>query len=376
MAGANIFLAIAWIVEAGLTSRTGRNIFRRVRADSPRRRIDCIPGANMPHPPTAGGILESKSRPAHVFSPLPGGARALSPLQREILNVLLYFDIFGHPLTLEELHAFLPVAATPAEILRACSSAPLDRRVALRGAFIQLADAPGSQLAERLRKEERAQPLLRLAPLVGALISCFPWVRGVCISGELSKGIASPGADIDIFIVAAERRVWICRTILVLFKKIVLLNRKKFFCINHLVCDGHMQIREETYYSAIEAVTLRPLFNPALRERYLRANPWIGKLLPNLPLPAESGAPVRRRRIQRLVERLAPAAWLDRLDARLMERWRSAWGRRYPDMPEEQRARLYKCSPHISTAYGNDYERSIARAWEERIDHGRTGVQG
>lgn len=364
-----------WFVETGLIPRLRRNIFLRVRADSPRRRINLEPGANMPHPHSAGGILETSVRPAHIFSPPAGGAHALTPLQREILNVLLYFDIFGHPLTLEELHDYLSIpVADASEILQACLSEPLDRQVSIRGKYFLIAGSRDTLASDRLRKEERALPYFRIAPLVAAWISCFPWVRGVCISGELSKGVASPGADIDLFIVAAEGRLWICRTILVLFKKIFLLNRKKFFCINHLICDGHMQIREETYYSAVEAVTLRPLFNPVLRVRFLRANPWIAELLPNHPLPQSTGdEPVRRRMIQRFLEALFPASWMDRLDARLMERWRSAWRNRYPDLPEEQRSRLYKCSPHISTAYGNDYERSIAGEWEERIEAREAG---
>ena len=80
---------------------------------------------------------------------------------------------------------------------------------------------------QRELKEKEAKKYLKKLPFFVGLVSMFPFVRGIAISGSLSKGVMYKDGDIDYFIVTAPERLWICRTMLVLFKKLFLLNSKK-----------------------------------------------------------------------------------------------------------------------------------------------------
>ena len=63
----------------------------------------------------------------------------------------------------------------------------------------------------------------------------IPYVRGVFISGQLSRYIADQKSDIDYFIVTEPERLWIVRTLFVLFRRTFLLNNRKYFCTNYYV---------------------------------------------------------------------------------------------------------------------------------------------
>ncbi|MBI4417474.1 MAG: hypothetical protein HY563_01775, partial [Ignavibacteriales bacterium] len=139
-------------------------------------------------------------------------ASRASSLQRDILRTLLYFDIFNHPLSLQEVYRFLPSDSTSIDALReAFRRPPLSEMVQERDGFVFLARSVDriDPIVLRRVNERRADRFLAVAHVMGFLLRQFPFVRGVFISGELSKGVMSTRGDIDYVIVTAPRRVWI-----------------------------------------------------------------------------------------------------------------------------------------------------------------------
>jgi hypothetical protein len=291
-------------------------------------------------------------------------------LERDILKVLLYFDIFNHPLKAEELYSFLPSNSTsPSDILRACQSHPLKTIVSCRESYIFMKSAGESCIDERLRKEQLAARRWRIAGIMTKLIERFPFVRGVFVSGELSKGLASKHGDIHFVVVTREHRLWICRTLLILFKKTLLLNSKKYFCVNHFVAERHLGVASRNLYSATEVATLKALGNSDSFHKYTEANAWVAGYFPNLRWGADTtptpGA--RASVLQKLIELAIPDKIGDRLDAWLMSRWMKLWNWRYAHLDKEKRSRLFRCSRFLSTAYGEDFQSKILSGYFLRL---------
>lgn len=294
-----------------------------------------------------------------------------SPLQQNMLRVLLYFDIFHYPLSVDEIYAFLPSNSTSREqILGAGRAGPLAEVLTHDGKYFFLRTSDNSCVVERERNERRARRRRFIARLMAKLISQFPFVRGVFVSGELSKGVASKKSDIDFVIITAENRLWISRTLLILFKKLILFNSKKYFCLNYFVTEDHLTYHLRNFYSAIEIATLKPLVNPELFQRYVRVNGWIQQFLPNWEW---EGSAVKRARpsggrVQRSLESLFPQRLADRIDDMLLLRWRNVWKRRYAHLPADQRERLFSSEKFLSTAFGEDFLLKILNAYHVRLE--------
>ena len=300
-----------------------------------------------------------------------------SRLQNDILRTILYFDIFRHPLRVEEIYRFLPSNSTsPDEVAAACADRPLNLTICEdKGFYFLKSQEKGSDpVRERLEKESRARAYWRVAKLVASVISPFPFVRGVFISGELSKGVASRHGEIDFFIVTADRRLWITGSLLVAFKKIFLLNQKKFLCLNHFVAQSYLDVEARNIYTALEIATLRPLYNPDLFLAYLRHNSWVGTFLPNAGISAsrqQALPPARRSMIQKMFEVTLQGRWGDIIDNRLMHFWKLVWDKRYHHLPAEKRSSLFQCRPHISTAYAGDFLSGVLGQYRKRLSaHG------
>lgn len=297
----------------------------------------------------------------------PHPLTGLNSLQRDVLRTLLYFDIFGHPLTADEIYRFLPSNSTsPASVGEACRSGSLTRIVREEDGFFFLSET--SPVAQRRANELRARRYMRVARFMGGLIRRFPFVRGVGISGELSKGVVSPLGDIDFFIVTAPERLWIARTLLILFKKIFLLNRKKFFCLNHFVAENFFLVNDHNRYTALEIVTLQPLSNKSFFGRYLASNSWITSYFPNIPLPQEKEADTARGFLQRILEWPLKGAVGAAVDRRLMNFWQSVWRKRYKHLPADTRDRLFQSDRSVSTAYAGDFLTRILREYTLRLE--------
>ena len=80
-----------------------------------------------------------------------------------------------------------------------------------------------SLVERRFKGNALAESMLKKAQAGAKLLSKFPYVKAVTISGSLSKNFADDSTDIDYFIITEKNRLWLSRSFLHLFKKITFL---------------------------------------------------------------------------------------------------------------------------------------------------------
>src|SRR5690606_39237482 len=134
-----------------------------------------------------------------------------------VLNVLKYFHMFRHPLRVEEVRRFIAIEISAQNLMDTMTA--LQRSGLVHQSHSLYSIENSSQIfLKRIIGEELANEKMKEARKSASIISRFPFVKSVCISGSLSKGYADENSDIDFFIVTRTNRLWICRTILHLFK--------------------------------------------------------------------------------------------------------------------------------------------------------------
>jgi hypothetical protein len=201
---------------------------------------------------------------------------AVSPhvIQEEILDKLAYFAVFNHPLRASEiqnlLHNYYDYQLV-ADMLSACVEKNLC--VAYDGFFAVKIDIKEA-IKSRTAHEQNATQYFTKLPFYALIISNFPFVRAVAVSGSLSKGVMHADGDIDYFIITAHNRLWLARVLLVLFKKLFLFNQRKYFCVNYFVSENHLQIPDENIFTATEIATLIPVYGFDAIQTFKSKNSW------------------------------------------------------------------------------------------------------
>ncbi len=292
-----------------------------------------------------------------------------SILEKDIVRILSYFDVFDYPLRADQIHSHLPDKSVSEASLRPVLQSLVQRAiVTTSGQYFSLSPDPKRSAELRESREQRATTLIKRARYVARLIKSVPFVRAIFITGSLSKGVAAENGDIDFMIVTAPRRLWISRFLLTVIKKTFFLNSKRHFCINLFLSEHNLSFFEHSFYNAVEIETVIPLWNDRLFGRFHEENNWTRIIFPNWkPAPRNDLLlPERPALVQRLLEKIFEVAPLDALDSYFLLRARRHWTKKYSHLDRERFNRLVQCKTDISTVWAEDLKSSILQSFEQR----------
>jgi hypothetical protein len=192
--------------------------------------------------------------------------------ENAVLKVLLYFEMFSHPLMVTEVFQYANWGDAT-EIEYTLQMLVAQGFVFEKEGFYMTQNKP-EWVEKRHECNRRADEFLPIAQRKARFIASFPFVRGVFISGSLSKHSMSADSDIDFFIITKAERLWLSRTLMMLYKKVFLLNSHKYFCINYFIDTNHLEIEEKNLFTATETVTLLPMYGNEWYEKFHTANQW------------------------------------------------------------------------------------------------------
>jgi len=293
----------------------------------------------------------------------------IKEIEKGCIECLTYFSIFHYPLKLNEIFEYNTVKANEIQVSEALENLLSDGRVFKQNEFYLLENKP-EWVTERIAGNQRAFKLLERSKNFVKIIASFPFVRGVAISGSLSKFYTSENPDIDYFIITRENRLWIARTLLHLFKKLTfLVGHQHFYCMNFFIDTSAMALPNKNRYIAIELLSLIPVYNLNLISEFRENNRWTREFLPNHPGPVNSDylVPMRKsafKGISRTIIELLSPQRLNRFLMKLTDfKWRRKW-KKYGFSREEYERRFFS-SEHISKNHPADYERKVKLALEK-----------
>jgi predicted nucleotidyltransferase len=251
--------------------------------------------------------------------------KGLPEVKENILATLAYFDLFDYPLTRGEIYVFLSNKYHYDDFDHALKDLLDEGRIYQFDRFYSLKN--DHYLAvRRIEGNKKAVDLIKIAASVGSILIRFPYVRGIAISGSLSKNFADEHSDIDLFIITAKNRLWIARTLMHCFKKLAFLARKEhYFCMNYYIDEQKLEIVEKSIYTAIEIGTLIPLQGETVFEKFYAENTWTRGFLPNKIMRISSAAPQKNHPLKNLVEWLLSNRIGDSIDNLLMKITAGRW---------------------------------------------------
>ena len=227
-------------------------------------------------------------------------------LYRKVIKLLLYFDVFSYPLSREELFSYAGIqengADTKQVVRDTLEKLHKSNIINYSGGFFYFGNNH-TAVQRRLDGNKRAKRRLKTARYYSYIISCFPFVRGIYLSGSISKGYMGENDDIDYFIITSADRLWITRTFLILFKKIFLFNSFRNFCLNYFITEDNLEIRNRNLFTATEIAFLIPVYNKHLLDELLNKNSWIKEYYPAFRQTPEN-VMNGKRRLKQIVEYL------------------------------------------------------------------------
>jgi hypothetical protein len=286
----------------------------------------------------------------------------LTQKQSGIVCTLMYFDVFNYPLNLKEIIKFSnSKVEDETQLLSDIQELCTLHLVFCFNQFYSLQNNP--QLVDKRLKGNRiAENYLSIAYKNAKLIGAFPFVRAVGISGSLSKGYMDESGDIDYFIITEAGRLWIARTLLILYKKIFLFNSRKFFCVNYFIDNQHLEIPDKNLFTATEINTLIPAYNTSLFASFFLENKWTEEFLPN-KMPTEL---IQENSIyhalKSAIEKRLNKKFGDKLDTYFMKITLNKWKSKFKHIKEHDFELALRSRKYVSKHHPQGFQQKVLSA--------------
>lgn len=284
-------------------------------------------------------------------------------LRSSIIETLRYFHVFRHPLYANEIRKFLNSSINDDILLFHLNAMVREGEIFYSHSMYALENS--SQIfLKRLVGADIANEKIKGAYKSAKIIASFPFVKCVCISGSLSKGYADENSDMDFFIVTAYQRLWICRTLLHLFKKLTfLVNSQHSFCMNYFIDEGALTLEEQNIFTATELATLIPAYNVEKYNQLMQGNKsWVSNIFPNLKIDNQPKHEVKaissiKTMSEWVLNKLAPQKTNNFLMNLTDKLWRYKWEKR--NYPMEDYDIAMKTKWYVSKNHPLNYQKKV-----------------
>jgi len=209
-------------------------------------------------------------------------------MEKKIISVLKYFSFFAYQPTLEEIHTFLPVK--------------IDKNK-LKYTPPQYSIRKIKDQKSKIKNSKKKLNSWRFRTYI-KLISLFPQIKLVGLSGSISMMNAKEDDDIDLFIITAKNRLFTGRLITLILAQLFGLRRNREtresfnnetmkqlnnvfrnkVCLNLFFDESNLKVPKfkQTEFVGHEVLQMKPIMIKGdIYERFLKANPWVQAIFPN-----------------------------------------------------------------------------------------------
>lgn len=222
-------------------------------------------------------------------------------MEDSILESIKYFSFFNYPPTKEETYCFLKEKASFDHFTSILEN-KAKKGIIITKNNINYTLPEYSIKADQISKIKYQKYLQRQAnsikklhnwrfKLYIKLISLFPQIKLVGLSGSISMLNAKENDDIDLFIITAKNRLFTARFIVVVICYLLGVKRRRGvefsqdkICLNLFFDESNLEVSKykQSEYVAHEVLQMKPIINKSQTyERFLQANLWVQKIFPN-----------------------------------------------------------------------------------------------
>jgi hypothetical protein len=282
----------------------------------------------------------------------------------EILKVLIYFDIFQYPLTENEIYERTKLSII--DVREGLKYLLIEKKVFFINQYYTLYNDENI-INLRENRNKLALKYLPKAQFIAKIVAKFPFIRGVFLSGSISKNCMDENSDIDFFIVTAPNRLWIVRLFCFLFKKTFLLNNDKYFCYNYLVDSDHLKFDDHSYFIAIEIMSLIPLYGEKHYDAIQNQNAWVKDFFPNF-IPQKTAYATTKHFMPYLLEKILDNSFGDFIDDYILKKAIKKTEKRH-SLKILNNPRFYlNFQKHIAKAHTSDTYPNILKLFQQKMN--------
>ena len=293
--------------------------------------------------------------------------REYTALQLKMIEVLAYFDIFNFPVTEREMCNLLGLSSL--EFLQDITPLLNQKSCFRQQDYYSLCMQVNDLLKLRQEREALAQEYFKQLKKYARIISNFPFVRGIAVSGSLSKGVMQKDGDIDFFVVTAPGRLWLCRSLLILYKKIMLLNSHKYFCLNYFIDTNNLTIIDKNIFTATEIFYLLPVYSADnTMPEFFKSNTWVSSFYEENTNRSADYFVENNSKAKMILEKLLNGSIGNRLEKLFHQFTLRKWLSKFGHFNREKFELTMRSTSGVSKHHPRDFQSKVLKMHKEKVE--------
>lgn len=288
-------------------------------------------------------------------------------LRKDVLSAFIYFDFFEHPLRCDEVWKYCAQLATQAEV-RACLNDLVEEGILeFHNEFYALKGCR-EHIEKRISFLTLNRTMMKRASWMVSFLKHIPFVRGIAISGSLSKAGVREDSDIDYFIITKKNRVWFVKAIAILVKKTLFLNSHKYLCVNYLLAEDNLELEKKNRFQATEAVTLIPMYGKKAMQQFFEDNEWMFDFFPNMRSDDKMARVEKESSRRSFIEPLFAGSIGRWLEGKAKAAFEKHGEKRYRAQQAQQEEGYFEYSEGAAVLFPKDFEQKVLETYQRRVD--------
>jgi hypothetical protein len=215
------------------------------------------------------------------------GVKPPKNISEAVYAAVCWFDVFATAASLEEIHRYIFFRkATLREVKQVLEK---DKRFGSSFGFYFL-KGRNALVLKRCQHQYHSGKLWNKVVEKSSLFTRIPFLKLVAVGNTLAMGWPDSESDIDLLVVAENKRLFTTRALLTFFMHLRRMRRhgKKIagrFCLSFFLAENAMNLESLKIgkfdpYLAFWLATLTPTWGNGI-EKLLKANPWVKEYFPN-----------------------------------------------------------------------------------------------
>jgi hypothetical protein len=293
----------------------------------------------------------------------------LNTCELAIIKVLAYYEVFNYPLTKKEIFENVNCKLEIEDLEDSLIGLINRGLIKTQSTFYFTEKLDVKCIKNRIDANQLAEEMLPIAKKFSNKISKFPFIKAVFISGGLSKNYFHQHSDIDYFIITSKNRLWLCRTIFILYYKLLSKKNKDFFCLNYFISEAELAIPDRNQFVATEIATLMPMVNHSLYLQFLKTNNWYKSFFPQTQIrSSEHVIPHKKHVIKSFIENLFSGFIGNRVDDFLLRITLKHWLKKYNHLKQEDFDLQIRSRKHVCKHHTKGYQNKVLEKWQTNTE--------
>lgn len=204
----------------------------------------------------------------------------IEELRKTVREIMVFFDMFDYPLTLNEILALSGDMGVERDIEDILGS---ELEINTNGFFYYL-KGRSDIITIRNQRSKVLNQYLSLSKRIIPFMKIVPFIKMVAVCNTVAFNNPDEDSDIDLFIITNDNRIFIARTLATVLLHLFGIRRhgdkvKGRFCLSFFISEGAMEmdkikLKPEDIYLKFWIKTLKPVIGSTVYDRFLNENLW------------------------------------------------------------------------------------------------------